>query len=73
MEIAKILHAICRGAIVCAITSVAAAQQPQKIPAEVIDQVAANGTALRTGQRLLRRLQAGTVLFLVGLKVPWQR
>jgi hypothetical protein len=56
MKIPRILGAICSAAILFAVASPCTAQQPQKIPADVIDQAAANGT----------------VLVLVGLKVPWQ-
>ncbi len=53
----RLLKTSCYAALLLLLTSVALAQSPGKIPREVIDQAAANGTAL----------------VLVGLNVPWQR
>ena len=53
----RLLKTSCYAALLLLLTSVALAQSPGKIPREVIDQAAANGTAL----------------VLVGLDVPWQR
>lgn len=55
MKRIRILRATCLTIVLCAAASPSFAQT-QKIPAEVIDHAAANGTAL----------------VLVGLKVPWQ-
>jgi len=52
----RLLKTSCYAALLLLLTSVALAQNPGKIPREVIDQAAANGTAL----------------VLVGLNVPWQ-
>ena len=53
----RLLKTSCYAALLLLLTSVALAQSPGKITREVIDQAAANGTAL----------------VLVGLNVPWQR
>jgi hypothetical protein len=56
MKSPRIFWTIFLAAILCAVASRSAAEQTQKIPTDVIDHAAANGT----------------VLVLVALKVPWQ-